>query len=420
MRNFVIIGNSAAGLSCAEAIRQEDKQSKIMVVSDEDYPAYCRCLISYYLAGELGEDKLIYRADSFYRENQIQLFLNKKVIAVEPKKNCIKFEDKTRMNYDILLIATGSSPKMPQILGIKKRGVLGFRTIKDAKDINSLAAVSSVACILGGGLIGLKVAYALKKRNVEVKVIVRSKQILSQMLDFQAAGFIQKRLEQEGIEIIFGQEVSEIIGNGQVRAVKLSSGKVIGCSLVVVAKGVCPNTQLLKDASVNMERAIMVDSHLRTNILNIYAAGDVCQSYDLVLQRPLVNALWPMAVEQGRIAGLNMSGKIAAYEGSLGLNSIEFFGLPVISLGMYRIAKEAGYEELIYKDPNGDTYKKLVFKDKYLIGAVLVGDIKQSGLFLRMIKEKTDISPIKHRLLSNNFSYADIVDLVKEKEKIYV
>jgi len=265
MKQYIIIGNSAAGISCVEAIRQRDRESKIMVISDEDYPAYCRCLISYYLAGDVKEDKILYRPENFYRENNVDLFLNKKVIRVDPKKNRIILEDKTQFNYDVLLIATGASPKFPQLPGIKKRGVFGFRTLKDTQEIVGLLQVTKVACVLGGGLIGLKAAYALKKKNVEVKVVIKSKQVLSQMLDFEAAGFVQKRLEENGIEIILGQDITEIIGNGDIKAVKLDSGKAFESSMVIVGKGVAPNIDLIKETEVKFNEGILGNNLMQTN-----------------------------------------------------------------------------------------------------------------------------------------------------------
>lgn len=432
MKQFVIIGNSAAGIAAVEAIRKKDRESKVVVISDEAYPAYCRCLISYYLAGEVKEDKLLYRAENFYKENDVEPWLNKKVIRVIPKKNRIIFEDKNQLSYDYLLIATGASPKFLQIPGIKKRGIFGFRTIKDIKDIEGLLPLTKTACVLGGGLIGLKAAYALKKRNIEVKVIIGSKQVLSQMLDFLAAGFVQRRLEENGIEILLGQDVKEIIGNGEIKAVKLESGKVLGCSLVIVAKGVSPNIDLIQETEVKVNEGIIANGLLQTNIPNIYTAGDVCESFDLTLGRSSVNALWPVAVEQGKIAGANMAGESINYEGSLGMNSIEFFGLPVISLGIYKIKEQesSGFEELKISDVKnnlypalarkGGVYKKLILKDNLLVGAILVGDIKNSGILLRLIKERIDVSSFKSRLLKADFGYPDIMDFVKEREKIYV
>ena len=421
MYRYIIIGNSASGISAVEAIRKKDKSSSILVISDEDYPSYLRCLISYYLAGDIKKDKLIYRPQDFYKDNNIDLILNKKVVKVEPKKNRIVLEDKTQLNYDKLLIATGSSPYFPQIPGVRKKGVFGFRTIKDTEEILRLLTTTKTACILGGGLIGLKAAYALHKHNIEVKVIVKSKQVLSQMLDPLAASFIQKKLEENGIEVIFGQDVVEIIGNGDVKAVKLESGKIIGCSLVIVAKGIRPNIDLIKDTEIKFNEGIVANEYMQTNIPNIYTAGDVCESFDLVLNKYNINALWPIAIEQGRYAGENMTGENLKYPGSLGMNSLEFFGLAVISLGIYRIKEEeSSFEEIKFLDEKNNIYKKLIIKDKRLVGAILVGDIKNSGIFLRLIKEKIDISSIKDKLLKENFGYPFVKDLLKEKEVIYV
>jgi len=415
MKQFIIIGNSAAGIACAEAIRQRDKTSKVLIFSDEDYPAYCRCLISYYLAGEVKEDKILYRPENFYKENNIELFLNKKVNCIDPKKNRIILEDRTQFNYDVLLIATGASPKFPEIKGIKKRGVFGFRTIKDTKGIAGLLPLTKAACVLGGGLIGLKGAYGLKKRNVEVKVIIKSRQVLSQMLDFEAASFVQKRFEENGIGIILGQDVSEIIGNGDIKAVKLDSGKVLESSLIIVGRGVSPNIDLIKETEIKFNEGILANNAMQTNIPNIYTAGDCAESFDLALGQFSVNALWPVAVEQGRIAGANMSGDNLNYAGSLGMNSIEFFGLPVISLGIYKVKEdESNFEELKFCNIKENLYKKVILKDNFIVGAIFVGNIKNSGVFLRLIRERINVSSFKDRLLQENFGYPDIMDFVSE------
>ncbi|MFZ2937306.1 MAG: FAD-dependent oxidoreductase [Candidatus Omnitrophota bacterium] len=420
MKQFVIIGNSAAGIAAVEAIRQKDNDSKIIVISDEDYPSYCRCLISYYLAGEIKEDKILYRAQEFYKENNIELILNKKVARVDPKKNRVICEDKTVLGFDSLLIATGASAKFPQTQGIKKRGIFGFRTIKNAKEIEGLLPVTKSACVLGGGLIGLKAAYALKKRRVEVKVIIKSKQVLSQMLDSEASSIVAKRLEENGIELIFGQDVTEIIGNGDIKAVKLDSGKALGCSLVVVGKGVSPNIDLIKDTEIKFNEGIIAGNHLETNVPGIYTAGDVCESFDLTIGALAMNALWPVAVEQGKIAGANMAGDNINYDGSLGMNSIEFFGLPAVSLGIYKIKDEGAFEELKVLDTKTNIYKKIILKGDVIVGAILVGNIEKSGIFLKLIRERINVSGIKDKLLSENFGYPDIIGFLKDKESIYV
>ncbi|MFA4842551.1 MAG: FAD-dependent oxidoreductase [Candidatus Omnitrophota bacterium] len=412
-KQFVIIGNSAAGIAAIEGIRRRDSTSRICVISDEDYPAYCRCLLSYYLAGEVGEDKILYRPKDFYQENGVELLLNKKVLRIEPKKNRIQLEDKAQISYDALLVATGATPKFPDIPGIKKRGVFGLRTVKDAKEIEGFLPVTKTACVLGGGLIGLKAAAALKKRGSDVKVIIKSGQVLSQMLDSEAASIVQNKLEANGIEIILGSDAAEVIGNGDLKAVKLNSGKVIGCSLVVVGKGVEPNINLAQDTEIKINEGIISNNLMQTNIPDIYTAGDVCENLDITKGLPAINALWPIAVEQGKLAGANISGEKLQYEGSVGMNSIQFFGLPIVSLGLYKIKEgEAKLEDA--KLSSGEVYKRLIFRDNILIGAILIGDIKDSGLYLKLIRERISVLPFKERLLQENFCFADIKDFISK------
>lgn len=425
MDHHIIIGNSAAGIAAVEAIRKRDRKSKITVISDEEYPSYCRCLISYYLAGDIKEKDVRYRQDSFYKDNDVRLILNKKIVRVDPKKSRVSFSGKEEEEgYDRLLIATGASPKFPDIKGIKKGGVFGFRTMADVKAIEARFAKSKNAAILGGGLIGLKVAYALSKKGLGVKVVIKSKQVLSQVLDSEAAGLVQKRLEEHGIEILLGRDVSELVGEGDVKAIRLDDGKVVDTSLVLACKGVAPNIDLVKGSGIKTEEGIIADERLATNVANIYTAGDVCETFDLALGGLSVNALWPVAVEQGRIAGANMAGGAIGYDGSMGMNSLEFFGLPTVSLGIYKVkAEQKNFEEFKMSNASSSVYKKIILRENRLVGAVLVGDIRSSGLYLRLIREKVDVSSIKDRLMEENLSYPDIMDYLKDKkdkENMYV
>jgi nitrite reductase (NADH) large subunit len=428
MKRYLIIGNSAAGLAAVEAIRKIDKRSEITVVSDEDYPSYCRCLISYYLAGDVKEKNIIYRPDDFYKTNSIRLLVNKKVTKVGSKRCEAYFDDlgqprrltKGCIGFDSLLIATGASPKFPPIKGIRTKGVFGFRTITDAKAIEACLPKTKRAVVLGGGLIGLKAAYAISKIGIKVSVIIKSKQVLSQVLDFDGAGYVQKRLEEHGIEILTGMDIAEIIGGDAVKGVRLDDGKTIDTGLVLACKGVSPNIGLVEGADIKTAEGIMADNHLATNVRNVYAAGDVCETLDMALGAPSVNALWPVAVEQGKVAGANMAGEAVKYDGSVGMNSLEFFGLPTVSLGIYKVESGKGLEEIKASNPGSSIYRKVVLRGNHLVGAVLVGDIRQSGLFLKLIRGKIDVSLFKDKLMESSFNYPDLIDIVKDKEKMYV
>ncbi len=418
MKHIIIIGNSAAGIAAAEAIRNKDKVSSLTIISDEDYTAYCRCVLSYYLSKEAGEEKLIYRPKEFYAENNINLILSKRVSRVESKKSTIVMEDNQKIEYDSLLIATGASPKFPKIQGVHKRGIFGLRTIKDAKEILGMLAVTKTVCVLGGGLIGLKAAHALKKRGVDVKVIVKSRQILSQILDKTSADIIQKHMESHGMEILTGLDAAELLGNGDLKAVKLDSAKVIGCEVAIIGKGVSSNIGIVKNTDIKVNEGILVDKFLKTTVENVWAAGDCVEAYDFVLEKPQVNALWPNAVEQGCLTGRNILGENLVYCGSIGMNSVEFFDLPVISMGITK--EEEGMEAISRLDQNNKLYKKIVLKDNCLKGVILLGRIENSGLYLELIRKKVNVLPFKEDLLSDSFNYAKIIDLLGTKDKIYL
>ena len=219
----------------------------------------------------------------------------------------------------------------------------------------------------------------------------------------------------------YRQGAQEIIGNGDIKAVKLDSGKALGCSLIIVGKGVVPNIDLVKESDIKFNEGILSNEYLQTNVCGIFTAGDVCESFDLTLGQHTVNALWPVAIEQGKISGQNMAGEKVKYEGSPGINCIEFFGLPVISLGIYRTKEgEVGFEELKKSDIKSNLYKKVLLKNNLIVGAILVGEIKNSGVLLRLMRERVDVRTVKDKLLSEGFGYPDIMELVKDKEKIYV
>lgn len=413
--DYVIIGNSASGIACVEAIRSKDKKSGIAIVSEEDYHIYSRCLLSYYLAGDIAEEKLTYRPDDFYKANKVASMVGYKCEKVLPEKKVLKIDGKKDIKFDKLLIAAGARPKFPEIPGVDKKGVMGLRTIRDAKAIQALIKETKTVAILGGGLIGMKAAYGLSTHGKDVRVIVKSGQVLSQILDKKAAAIFQEWIGKKGITIMTGLEAKEISGKDKVRSVILDNGEEIECEMIVVGKGVQPNTDIVKDSGIKIDEGILVNEYLETNIESIYASGDIAQAKDVVTGESRINALWPIAVEEGRIAGLNIAGEKTAYEGSLAMNSVEFFGLPVISVGITRPKSGAGFEEIVYEDASRALYKKIVIKDQTPVGMIFVNDIKNAGIVGLLIRNKIDISGIKSSILEENFDFAKIADIVKDK-----
>ncbi|OGW71458.1 MAG: hypothetical protein A2047_05405 [Omnitrophica bacterium GWA2_41_15] len=413
---YVIIGSSAAGISAIEAIRTKDKTSKIIVISDEKNPLYSRCLISYLLAGTIDEKKIWYRPGSFFKDNKVEALLGIRAEKINAVKKEITLSNKEKLKFDKLLIATGASPKLEDIPGIDKKGVFPLRTIEHTIEIQSmLDKVKSVA-VLGGGLIGLRAAYALKNRGKDVSVFVKSGSILSQIIDKDAAGLMQKRIEEKGIKIFTGVAAKEIIGAKSVNGVTFEDGSKHDCELVIIGKGVSPNIEIAKDSGIKTNWGILANEYLRTGVEDIFTAGDVSETNDIALEEGSINAIWPAACEQGRIAGLNMTGESETYEGSLAMNSIEFFGLPVISVGITR-PKSDKYKEIVKKDAGKNIYKKIVLRDGIIVGVIFVNSIENIGIIGALIRNKADVTGIEDIMLEDYFDYGKIIPLIKKSQK---
>ncbi len=401
----VIIGNCAAGVSAAEVIRSVDSLCEIVIISDEEYSAYSRVATPYYIASEISEDNIFFHQKrDFYSELNLKPMLGRKVAKVEPDENRIIFTDGEELSYDNLLIATGASANIPPIKGIELEGVSVLRTLDDAKRIAKRAEAGRKAVTIGGGLVSSSSAKALVPRGLRVTMVVTSSQILSQVMDPEGASIIQRHLESKGIEIITGANVTEIVGDKEVEGVILDNGDKIECQLVIVGKGMSPNVDLIEGTEIEKGYGVFVDEHLRTNIPNIYAAGDICEVYDISRGERYISAIWPNAVKQGKIAGYNMAGEERRYEGGIRMNAGDFLGLSVISVGITRTRRDPSLSTLEAR--NNGSYRKVILRDNLLVGAVLIRDIRSAGFLRSLIEKRADISRIKKSLTDFNFGVA--------------
>ncbi len=407
---YIIIGGSAAGISAIEAIRSVDRTSPIELFSSEGTPFYSRVLLSYYIAGAITRDELHFRPLEFFSDNKVTAHLGQKVERISPDSKMIRTEDGREYPYEKLLIATGSSPKILDVPGKDKKGVVVMRSIDHAQEIVSRIEGIKTACVLGGGLIGLRTGYALSVRGVRVKIIVTSGHILSQMLDRDAAEMIQATMREHGIDIRTGRDGVEIVGKESVEGLILDDGERINCQLIVIGKGVQPNVDLISSTPIKINEGIISDETMRTNLPDIYVAGDVAETRDLSTGRMGVNAIWPCAFEQGRVAGLNMAGRKTKYEGSFRMNSLDFFGLPVISMGITRVNGN-GFQQFQRKTKG--TYRKIVLKDGCVVGAILVGQVQKAGILTTLLKKRVNVSDYVSFLMDNKVNFADLLPLMK-------
>ncbi|MDD5291785.1 MAG: FAD-dependent oxidoreductase [Candidatus Omnitrophica bacterium] len=274
MRSIIIIGNSAAGLSCASAIRQQDAESKITIVSDENRPAYQRFKLFDYLYQQVKESALFEPYQDFYQRNNIEL-VNNIVSAVDPSKKRIYFKEKGFLEFDKLVIACGRKPKMPQIKGVNKNGVVSIYNLDDVKHILEIIPLLQTVCIAGDNGIADKLTEFFVRRKIEVKLL-RSQ--------------LKEGLQMDLVEHISDAQIQEILGEGDIKAVKLSNNKIIGTNLVVYTQVLSPNIDLVKETSIECNNGIMVDSSMLTSVQDIYAAGDVAEIRGQEKQYSWVNA----------------------------------------------------------------------------------------------------------------------------------
>jgi len=390
----VIIGNSAAGLSAVTAIREIDRTCPITLISTENYNAYSPVLLTYYLKGTRDKDNLFIVDSKFYKTNSVETMLGSKATEVNPLKQTVSLESGQEVKYDNLLIATGASPVSLPGAEDGLDNVFTLRTIDDAEDILETAKTAREIIIVGAGLIGLQVVGALFRKGCTFTLIEWSSQVLPELFDTASAAIIQKEIESHGVTVLLGKKVTGIRKTGKKPTVALDSGEELTADLVVVGVGLRPNIQLLRNSGIKINRGILVDEQLRTNISNVFAAGDVSEGKNIVTGRNEVLPNWPNACGQGRIAGLNMAGCEQEYEG-LGEAVTTIFGLTAVSIGLPKASKEDGLEELSFSDPQRKNYRKIIFAGNRVAGAVLLGKTADAGLLKNIIRNKRDISPWK-------------------------
>ncbi|MGB9736055.1 MAG: NAD(P)/FAD-dependent oxidoreductase [bacterium] len=409
-KKYVIIGNSYASVFAIEAIRKIDKEGEITVISKEPYHVYARAAIHEYMDGIIGDAQMYYRDSDFYTKNSIKTILGNAVLQINPEDHSVLLDNNQRVYFDKLLISSGGVPITPPIEGAKGKGMFTFTTWDDAKMLRDWVKRQEEpkAVVIGGGLIGLQCAEGLKHMGVDVTVVELADYILVKALDQITATRVQTWLKENGLKIITGTTVDTVTRvKGKITGVKLKNGERLTCNTVVLSIGVRPNVGFLEGSGIKINRGIMVDNNMQTNIEGIFAAGDVAEAEDFLRKRADVIPIIPVATMQGKIAGYNMAGIKRVYPGSLSQNAFQFFGKSTVSIGnVIDVDKNAGYEEIIKE--NGDIYKKAVLKDGKLVGILSMNYITRIGIYNSIIRAKLDVSGIRDRLLADDFGFLDL------------
>ncbi|MEI0698797.1 FAD-dependent oxidoreductase [Brachyspira intermedia] len=400
---YLILGASASGLNGARELRMLDKNADITLVSIDD-KIYSRCMLHYYISGKRNEESLNFMPKNFFSDYNIKWINNTKAVSLDSDKKIVKLSNGNEENYDKLLLATGASGAIPPIENLREaNNVVGVRTLDDCNKIMGLAKKYKKAAVIGAGLIGVDVVSGILPYNLDkISIIDIAPFIISKQLDEHTANVYQNKLKEKNVDQYYSVKVKRIdIDNDKnPRFIELEDGKKIEADFIVVAMGISPNIDYLKNTPIKLNDAggVEIDKYGRTNIADIYAAGDIT----------VTTAIWSAAVKQAIIAANNMVGNSIDIDNLFNFKStMNLFNIPSMSIGTV-IAPDDSYSVEIFDDKKGN-YRKIVHKDGKIIGALLQGDLRYSGILTQLIKENIDVTKVKKTLF--NIDYSDFFNI---------
>jgi len=419
MVKYLIIGGSAGGVGAVEAIREVDATGELAVVSEEVFPQYSRPMISEYVSQEATLATMKYRSEQFWKKHNVHAYTGKTAVKVDFDKKIVELDDGQKLDYEKLLLATGGRPVIPQMDGVTKDGVFTFTELASAEGITSKLQHAKTAVVIGGGLIGVSVADALVKRGINVTLIELNNRLIHVVLDEKASHLAENVIKATGTKLILGQTVKQLLGKqgspNEVGGVLLHDDTVISCDLVILAVGVNPRVELVENSKMDVQKGIIVDRFMQTNIPDVYACGDATEAHDFLVKENRRLPLWPLAHVGGRVAGYNMAGQTTEYEGGTVMSSMNYFHLPIISVGKINPEDSNDYEILFDVQPEKPAYKKIVIKDDVIVGFIFLGEVERAGILFRLIKNHVNIAEVKEKLLSKDFGIISLPEAIRKE-----
>jgi len=400
--NAVIVGSGLAGTIAAKTLRELDPGVGIEVFGEERDPYYPRPNLIEYLAGRLPREKLFAFPEGWADKQRIVIRPGATVVRISPEEKTIATSDGSVAPYDVLLLATGARPSKPSVAGADKKGVFVLRTIDEAEALLAHLERNRRTAVLGGGLLGLEIARAIRGRGAEVQVIEFFERLLPRQLDPAAAAILKAQIERSGISVRLGAVAREILGQDTVRGLRFESGEDVEADGVVIAAGIGPETGLARDAGLKVGRGIIVDNGLRTSSPGIFAAGDAAEHAGRIY------GIIPAAFEQARAAAHNMLGLDMPYAGTLPSNTLKVAGLFVTSAGNV-LGEGPGFESVVRAVPEAGLYKKIVLQEGRAAGAIWMGTKKGAAEVGRLVALKKFVERWKDNLLEDTFDFGEIL-----------
>jgi NAD(P)H-nitrite reductase large subunit len=436
MHHYVIIGNGAAGVTAAEELRRRNSRASITICTDERFPMYSRPGLAYVLINEVSIEQAIARKPEWYARHHIDLIYSR-ATRIHFDRKVVELANGRGLIYDALLIAVGAQSVPAPFPGGQLDGVLHLDTLDNTIDLLERAKTARGAVVVGGGITALEMAEGLAQHKVETHYLVRKTNLWSALLNDQESKLVEKQIQQRGVHIHYGHEIAEIIGsNGKVAAVKTNRGEVIPCEIVGVAIGVRANVSIVKDTPIKIDRGILTDEYLQTNVPGVFAAGDCAQIYDAWSGEHRMDSLWPTAIASARTAAMNMAGARQAYHKGVPFNAALLFGLHLTAIGQVAAAGRGndeaeelsfisrGSSEVWTAKPgggyasawanDGTSSQRLVIRDNAIVGALLLGNQRLADPLRDLIEQRINIAAARSDLLAGGSALAQAVMKVWE------
>jgi NAD(P)H-nitrite reductase large subunit len=424
MRQYVIIGTGAAGVAAAEAIRSRDSSGRILLLSEEAEGYYSRPGLAFYLTGELPESQLFPFDSHDFRRLEVQL-VHARALRIHTQAHRVELSNGKLLAYDRLLVATGAAAVPLQIPGCEAEGVVKLDCLEDARRILYLARKQRVAVVVGGGITALEIVEGLVAQGVTVHYFLRGDRYWSNVLDETESKIVEHRLKEDKVQLHYRTELEEILTQGgRVMGVRTRDGGHIRCGIVAVAVGVQPRKQLGAVSGLQAERGLVVDQYLHTNAPDVFAAGDVAQVFDATTGVMTLNTLWPLARDQGMLAGMNMAGNSSIYSPPVPFNVTRLANLTITIIGKVGRGDDLDLQGIARGD--SETWRQLpdaiaaqaAFKVNRLrlllvrdnlVGAVVIGDQTLSRPLQHLVLNEVNILPIRDCILQPDAPVADIL-----------
>jgi len=396
--NYIIIGAGAAGMRAAETLREVAPQASITLISGEPGEPYARMAIPYILTGAIDEDGARQRRSHQHLQLLGITYLNSLVSQVHagPNGGQVELADGTRLAYNELLVASGSSPSLPPLPGTDLPGVVSCWTLEDARQIAAKLKPGARIVLLGAGFVAGVIMKSLVASGAHLSVVAgRSGQILRSMMTPVGSNMLQRWLEGRGVEVITSGQSLRIEPGPKL----VMDTRTLDADLIILATGVHPNLAFLKGTGAEIRSGLVIDAHMRTSVPHIFAAGDVAQGRDFSTGEWVVHALQLTATEHGRFAALNMAGQDVPYRGSLSMNVLDTVGLISHTFGQWQGSPEGETTEVV--DDANFIYTRLCFQGDLLVGAITIGHPQHVGAIRGLIQSHRRLGEWKDQLMAN-------------------